>query len=222
MGLMFMPDPLDLTCMLLALALAWISGTTEIVRARLKLRTPVATLTTLFLVMAMVPILYAKPDLLPLLARKSSLLEHGELWRAVTALFAQDAGLAGAIFNTTILLAIGVVAEQLVGSRRWLAVYLGAGMLTEFLGLAWQPDGSGNSIAVFGLAGALTLRLGQPSSTVQIALRIVGIAAGAGLLISHDIHGIGFWAGALIGTVLAAQDSVTRRVDTRALPGAAR
>lgn len=214
-GPTFMPEPLDLTCILLALAIPWISGVQEIVTTRIKLKTPAATLSMLALVMAMFPILHAEPGLLPILARNSSLLEHGELWRAFTALFAQETGTAGAIFNMAILLVVGAVAEQLLGWRPWLAVYLGAGILTEFLGLAWQPNGSGNSIAVFGLAGALAVRSGQVPSTFQSMLRIVGISAGAGLLMSHDIHGIGFWTGALIAAVLAAQVSAAQRLGAR-------
>lgn len=175
--------------------------------ARPKWKIPFATLAMLSLVAAMLPVLHRAPDLLPLLERNNALLERGELWRALTALFTHGAPLPGVIFNLVILLMIGTVAEQLLGSGRWIAVYLGAGILTEFLALAWQPIGSGNSIAIFGLAGALTMLPGRPASSVQPILRIIALAAGAGLLISRDIHGIGFWSGALINTVLATRDS---------------
>src|SRR6266498_652308 len=80
---------------------------------------------------------------LPVLAREPSLVERGQLWRAVTALFVQDGGVAGFFFNLVILLLIGAVAERRWGATRWLLAYLGGGMISEFLALAWQPHGAG-------------------------------------------------------------------------------
>jgi rhomboid protease GluP len=76
-------------------------------------------------------------------------------------------------------------------------------MVTEILALAWQPLGAGNSVAVYGLAGALTV-LDPPRTAglVQLCFRFVAAGAGAGLLIMHDIHGIGFCAGAIIAAIL--------------------
>jgi membrane associated rhomboid family serine protease len=197
------PNALAITCLLLSLSLALGLGVVEIVGTRAKLRFPCATLATFLAVAAMLPLVAAAPGLLPRLERNSALLQRGELWRAATALFVNDAPLSGIVFNLVILLVIGTVAELRLGTRGWLAVYLGAGVLTEFLALAWQPQGGGNSIAVFGLAGALAILPQSRSSPIGSIFLIVAVAAGAGLLISRDIHGIGFLMGALIATVLA-------------------
>jgi hypothetical protein len=37
--------------------------------------------------------------------------------------------------------------------------YLGAGLVGELAGYVWQPRGAGNSVAICGLAGALTVAL---------------------------------------------------------------
>jgi rhomboid protease GluP len=200
-----MPDPLAITCLLAALALPWILGLGQIAMTRHTWKFPTVTLVVLALIVAMVPLVDRMPSLLPALDRNRSLLVHGELWRALTALFVHRASLSGVVFNLVILLGIGAIAEQHFDRRRWIAVYLGAGILTEFLALAWEPEGGGNSIAVFGLAGALSLLPGNPESILQSVLRIGAFAAGAGLLIVHDIHGIGFWAGAVIAAVLGLQ-----------------
>jgi membrane associated rhomboid family serine protease len=146
----------------------------------------------------------AAPELAPLFGRTGALLHRGELWRAVTSLFVQGGGISGTVFNLTILLLIGAVAEQHLGARRWLIVYLGAGVVTEFLALAWQPEGAGNSIAVFGLAGAMAAwPRGARTGLAQTLIRLVAAAAALALLVQHDVHGIGFWVGALIAAALS-------------------
>ena len=128
----------------------------QIFSARLSWRIPSLTLVTLLLVgliAALFSVHFIAPDALPLLERDRSILQRGEIWRAVTALFFQGPWGPGLAFNATILLALGAVAEQCLNRRYWLAIYLGGGVMTEFLALAWQPQGSGNSVAVFALAG---------------------------------------------------------------------
>ena len=207
-----MPSTSDLACTFIALSAGLASGVARIAATRPPLRVPLATLFMLALVGAVFSAQLAFPELLPLLTREGSLIRRGELWRGVTALFAQDGGVAGAIFNMTILLALGVVADQLLGTRRWLLIYLGAGVITEFLALVWQPHGAGNSIAVFGLAGALAvIGVGRRMAVVQILSSLAAIAAGLGLLIQRDIHGIGFWIGAAICLGLAAASQGSTR-----------
>jgi membrane associated rhomboid family serine protease len=82
---------------------------------------------------------------------------HGEWWRIGTALLVQDGGVLGAASNLAFLAVIGVVAEQILSRPRWLAHYLGVGLLTELVAYTWQPTGGGNSIAVCGLAGAVAV-----------------------------------------------------------------
>jgi membrane associated rhomboid family serine protease len=84
---------------------------------------------------------------------------HGDWWRTFTALLVQDGGVAGTISNLAFLLVIGAMAEQVLGPGRWLACYFGAGLVGELAGYVWQPRGAGNSVAICGLAGALTVAL---------------------------------------------------------------
>jgi membrane associated rhomboid family serine protease len=84
---------------------------------------------------------------------------HGDWWRTFTALLVQDGGVAGTISNLAFLLVLGAMAEQVLGPGRWLACYLGAGLVGELAGYVWQPRGAGNSVAICGLAGALTVAL---------------------------------------------------------------
>jgi membrane associated rhomboid family serine protease len=206
-----------IACILLTLGAALGSGIIQFFAVRSKGRAPVVTLVMLVLVAAMFCVQLAVPNVLPLMERNGSLLRRGEIWRAVTALFAQDGWLPGSVFNMAILVLIGAMAEQKLGPTRWLVVYLGAGIATEFLAHAWQPQGAGNSIAVFGLAGAIIAQPVRRLVALQIPARLVAAAAAAGLLMMRDIHGIGFWLGAMIAAPFAIMDARTHTHRANAL-----
>jgi membrane associated rhomboid family serine protease len=86
---------------------------------------------------------------------------HGDWWRTITSLLVQDGGVAGAVSNLGFLLVLGAAAEQIATRRQWIVAYLGAALVGEFAGYAWQPTGGGNSVANCGLAGLLIIALFQ-------------------------------------------------------------
>jgi membrane associated rhomboid family serine protease len=173
-----------------------LGGRLQISAAASSHRSPNATFTIAAIVAAMFAVQYAIPSLLPLLDREPSMWHSVQLWRALSALFVQDSGLAGAFFNLATLLVLGSVAERRLGSATWLAVYFGGGMITEFLALAWQPYGAGNSIACFALAGGLTLyAIKREMSAAQLCVCIVSLGAAAALLLLRDIHGLAYCTG---------------------------
>jgi membrane associated rhomboid family serine protease len=94
----------------------------------------------------------------------------GQWWRTFTALFVQDGGVLGTVSNLAFLALLGVLAERLVGPRWWLVAYFGAGLAGELAGYAWQPTGAGNSVAVCGLAGLLTVALLAGTRLAPMAL----------------------------------------------------
>jgi hypothetical protein len=82
-----------------------------------------------------------------------------------------------------------------------LLLFIGTGILSQFIGLAWQPVGGGNSVANFGMATGILLLCALRASVIQIRLLgVVGIVAGLGLLFLRDIHG----GAVAIGLVLSA------------------
>jgi membrane associated rhomboid family serine protease len=147
-------------------------------------RLPVVT-GVVFAVTATTSILqFAVPGMLEALQRTPQGL-HGDWWRTFTALLVQDGGVAGTVSNLAFLLVIGSVAEQILVPWRWLVCYLGTGLAAELVGYAWQPTGAGNSIAICGLAGALT---------VALALEDPRLPRPAPVLLLY-------WCGALLGEV---------------------
>lgn len=141
------------------------------------------------------------PRLLYALRRDGDLILHqGEWWRIVTSLLVQDGGVAGTVFNLVGLVLVGLVAERLWG--RWLPVlFFGAGIGSQFVGMAWQPIGAGNSVGNFGMAtGVLLLCVIRAEAILPRILGVVGIIAGLTLLSLRDIHG----GAVAIGLVLSA------------------
>src|SRR4051812_10765542 len=142
------------------------------------------------------------PHLLNVMQRDAERIGRGEWYRLLTALFFQDGGIAGGVWNIAVLGLVGTLAEQLFDTARWAAVYSITGISAEVVALHWQPVGAGNSVAVFGLAGAVVVtawqRTGRRSASTLALLS--GVVA-ALLACAHDIHGAAFAVGAL-GAVL--------------------
>jgi hypothetical protein len=68
-------------------------------------------------------------------------------------------------------------------SRTQLVLYVAAGIVGELVGLEWQPHGAGNSVAAFGLAGALAVDALCRRETSLLALGyavVVLVILGAG------------------------------------------
>lgn len=175
-------------------------------------RWPLLTLGIALLVGTTFALQSLAPELQPLFARDPRMLSSGEVWRAMTALFVQDGGLNGTLFNLFWLLLLGTTAERRFTRRAWLAVYFGGGIVTEFLALAWQPHGAGNSIACLALAGALCSDWREGRwRWWRAGVGLAGAVAAFLLLLESDIHGIGFFAGLVIGFAIHAATAPSRR-----------
>lgn len=105
------------------------------------------------------------------------LIENGQWWRLFTAIFLH-ASVPHILFNMTSLFAVGTLAERLYGSTRFLAIYLGAGLIGSLCSFAFsvmsgQLDalGVGASGAIFGVAGALVAVRFHPSDVIPERLR---------------------------------------------------
>jgi membrane associated rhomboid family serine protease len=161
-------------------------------------RWPVLTLTVAALVLLTFVAQSLAPNLLSVLSRDPKMLSSGEIWRAVTALFAQDGGTSGLLFDLFWLLVLGTAAERRFTRTGWLVVF--------FLSLYWEPHGAGSSIACFALAGALCADWREGRwRWWRAGFGLAGSAAAAILLLENDIRGIGFLVGLVIGWVFAAR-----------------
>lgn len=105
------------------------------------------------------------------------LVEDGQIWRLFTALFLH-ASVPHILFNMTSLFAVGTLAERLYGSTKFLAIYIGAGLIGSLTSFAFSVMsgqmnvlGVGASGAIFGVAGALVAVRLHPSDVIPERLR---------------------------------------------------
>ena len=145
------------------------------------------------------------PEILSLMRRDGTALTQGEWWRLVTPLVVQDGGWAGTFFNLGTLLALGAMASETLGCRRWLLLYFGAGIGGEIVAYAWIHLGfAGNSIANMGVvAGLALLALRTPRWLANVP-GAVAFACGLSLLAAGDLHGAAFAIGAVIAAITVA------------------
>jgi membrane associated rhomboid family serine protease len=183
---------------------------------RIGLRRPPVATAVVFIITAATSVLgLVRPGVLAALERTPEGL-HGQWWRSFTALFVQDGGVVGTVSNLAFLLVLGALAEQVLGSRRWLVCYFGAGLAGELAGYAWQPRGAGNSVAICGLAGALVVALLAEAPVPRLAP--VVLLYWCGVLLATR------WPPALLaglGAGLATQLALVRGLRVGRLAGAA-
>lgn len=96
-------------------------------------------------------------------------IRSGEWWRLFSALPLHSDPIA-ALVNSLVLLSLGMVLEKLLGSLRFLTLYVGAGLLGSLLG-TFGPAGFQAPVGV-GSTGTL---FGLLSAAAAIALRPVGL-----------------------------------------------
>lgn len=165
-------------------------------------------------------------DILDLLRRDGyGLTQQGEWWRIVSPLVVQDGGWPGLIFNLLTLVVLGTLVESIFGARLLAVAYLAAGLISEvFAYTLLQNQGfAGNSVANMGLAGLIGIvAVTTPATPARIAGGL-SVLAGAWLVFTGNLHGVGYAVGVLVGLtvvlVLWAKERATRSA-SRDAPGA--
>jgi rhomboid protease GluP len=160
-------------------------------------------------------------------AKENSAIDGGAWWRLLTPMVLHGSVLH-LLFNSWALYALGPAVEAAYGARRFLAIYLLAGLAGSMASYLFNPDALsvGASGAIFGLLGALAARifsarsvLGRDATKMQFGQ--IGSMIAINLLFGFTVQGIdnaahigGLVLGGLVGLVLAPQ---YRRVHTHEL-----
>jgi len=148
-----------------------------------------------------------------------SLVEDGQYWRLVTAIFLH-AGPLHLLFNVYALVIFGNLVEEALGTVRFAAVYFVTGFAASAASFAFGSEGRvavGASGAIFGLLGAwLTYNwrrreLSMAQANVRMALVLIVV----NLIFGFSVRGIDNTAhiGGLVAGVLAglAAEGIGRR-----------
>ncbi len=160
---------------------------------------PLATLSVLAITGVVTGMQFVFPQLLFWLGRNPSAFAQHQWWRLITPLFVHSDGWRQIAFNFPAILIVGILAERVWGSRRWLILYFACGLIGELAGYAWQPYGAGASVAGAGLLGSLAMWLFYKGKVAQTYFGGAVILIGAVILVFfRDIHGPPVLAGACI------------------------
>lgn len=187
-------------------------------------RPPVVTAVALVLALVAAAVQFMAPSVMARLERDRGALAEGEWWRVVTPVMVQTLGWHQVFANLLTLLAVGVVAERMVGRWRWVVLFAAGTAAGQTAAYLWGEPGGGASIAICGLAGgtlAVLLALGDRAprlSTWVILCYVVALAGwgfggflGAGLgsvaavALGYEVDRLGFpWSDrlALVGALL--------------------
>jgi len=108
-------------------------------------------------------------------------------WRFVTAIFLHGS-LSHLMYNLFALIIFGLILEKLVGSSKFLLIYLVSGILANLVSIYFYPSSLGASGAIMGIIGALTII--RPLMTVWAFGMIMPMAVAALLWVIGDAIGI--------------------------------
>lgn len=123
----------------------------------------------------------------------ASEVQRGQWWRLLSAVFLHS-GLMHLAMNMAALLCTGPTVERVYGSRRFLLLYLGAGLAGSAMSLhfsAQQATAVGASGAVFGVAGALLVAALQHRRFLPTMLSFYTLGGIGLLLLDAMLRGFG-------------------------------
>ncbi len=154
-------------------------------------------------------------------------LAFSEPWRFISATFLHS-GLEHLFQNLFALFLFGIILEKIIGSYRFIALFIVGGFFGNLAALLFYPNALslGASGAIMAVLGALTLL--RPRMVVYfwgpiplIALTIIWILIdAAGLFvqdnIGHAAHLAGFLAGIIYGLILRSKFSEEKEIKRKA------
>jgi hypothetical protein len=129
-------------------------------------------------------------------------LHHGEWWRVLTSLLAQDGGLVAAVFGLVVIAVAITFSTWIQGAWLTLAIFLFCSIVLNLLAIGWGAVGGGSSFASDGtMLSVLALGLVLARNRIVMVAAIIAIVGGIVLVVLGDAHGVAILLGAAIGAV---------------------
>lgn len=123
----------------------------------------------------------------------------GEIWRLVSAIFLHG-GVGHLLYNLFALLFFGFALEKLIGSRKFLIVFFGTGIIANMISVNFYSSSLGASGAIMGIIGVLAVI--KPMMMVWAFGLILPMFLAAILWIIGDImRGVGIFGETNIGSI---------------------
>lgn len=137
---------------------------------------------------------------------------QGEVWRFVSAIFLHGSA-PHLLYNLFALLLFGFILERLIGTRYFLVVFFGSGIVANLVAVNFYNSSLGASGAIYGVLGAVAVL--RPRMMVwvfgillpmwlAVIVWIVGDAIGLFVPsnVGHIAHLSGIFVGLLLGILL--------------------
>lgn len=145
-------------------------------------------------------------------------------WQFITAIFLHG-GAVHLIYNLFALLIFGLILEQLIGSRRFLALFFAAGIIANIISFFWYPNALGASGAIMGIIGCLAILRPMMSvwafgmilpmfivAILWITGSIMGMAGFGSQGVGHLAHLLGILTGLSYGIWLKIRSKKNKRL----------
>lgn len=116
----------------------------------------------------------------------------GQVWRFFTSIFLHGS-ISHLLYNLLALFFFGIAVEKLIGSKRFLLVYFGSGIIANIISINFYPSSLGASGAIMGIIGVLTII--KPMMIVWAFGLILPMFIAAILWIIGDVFGVFFPSG---------------------------
>jgi hypothetical protein len=108
-------------------------------------------------------------------------------WTLITSIFLH-ADVMHILFNMFALLIFGLILENIIGSRRFIAIYFASGLLASIGSVFFYNSTLGASGAIFGVLGCLALL--RPRMTVGVYFVPMPMVVAAGVWAVLDLVGV--------------------------------
>ena len=142
----------------------------------------------------------------------NNLALQGQFWRFLTAIFLHGSG-GHLLYNLFALMLFGFILEKIIGTKNFLIVFFGSGILANLVSIFFYPSSLGASGAIYGILGAVIILRPTMMMWVHGALMpmwlagivwIVGDVIGIFIPdnIGHIAHLSGIFVGTFIGLML--------------------
>jgi uncharacterized protein len=140
----------------------------------------------------------------------------GEIWRFLTSIFLH-ASIEHLIFNLFALLFFGFACEKLIGSNKFLLVFLGTGIIANIISVNFYNSSLGASGAIMGIIGVVSVI--RPSMMVfafglilpvWLAAIVWVIGDTLGLFIPSNVGNIAHLSGIFIGLLIGFAIRISR------------
>ena len=129
-------------------------------------------------------------------------LHHGEWWRVLTSLLAQDGGIWAAVYSLAVVAVVITLSTWIQGPWLTLAIFVFCSIVLNLLALGWNAVGGGTSFASDGtMLSVLVMGLVLAKDRVVMISAAIAIAGGILLVVLWDAHGVAILLGAAIGAL---------------------